>query len=180
MTIENLLNEVKTVMGSRLTSPNDHKRSYERNHFHLSSLTQRFAYPEVDDTLKQLNVNHVWKSTPARNGKKVILPSIVYDSVVERIPTNELQTSRFFGAKKLITEDEHFNTDNLDAELDKMRARIQRQQKLIKNTKVASMLYDEIQTNNEQLKFEYVEIVKNGLEDEHLLDLLKGNFVENS
>ena len=42
------------------------------------------------------------------------------------------------------------------------------------------MLYDEIQTNNEQLKFEYVEIVKNGLEDEHLLDLLKGNFVENS
>mgnify|MGYP001007190223 FL=1 len=36
MTIENLLNEVKTVMGSRLTSPNDHKRSYERNHLHLS------------------------------------------------------------------------------------------------------------------------------------------------
>ena len=43
-----------------------------------------------------------------------------------------------------------------------------------KNSKVTKSLFEEIETNDDQLKFEYIQMVRNGKEQEHMKYLLEG------
>ena len=69
---------------------------------------------------------------------------------------------------------ENISEKNKDMEIEIMTKNAQNDESKPKNPKILKALYEDLITNNDQLKFEYIEMVRRGKEHEHMVYLLQG------
>ena len=81
-----------------------------------------------------------------------------------------------FGKKNLFEND--FSSEPDDSTVKKLMMEQSERRMQANNSKVAKILFEEIDTNDDQLKYEYIQMVKSGKEEEHMTYLLQGdNFI---
>jgi len=79
-----------------------------------------------------------------------------------------------FGKKSFVEETDCVSEPD-DSTVKKLMLEQSEKRMQANNSKVAKVLYEEIDTNDDQLKYEYIQMVKNGKEEEHMRYLLRGN-----
>ncbi len=106
--------------------------------------------------------------------KSAFLP-IMFSPIEEKYPSNRVQYPEFaaiFG-KQGVRSDGELYTEPDDSIAKKLMTEQSEKRVQANNTKVMKVLFEEIDSNDDQLKFEYIQMVKNGKEDEHMTYLLQ-------
>ena len=99
----------------------------------------------------------------------------MFSPIEEKYPSNRVQYPDFdaiFG-KQGVRSDGDFFPESDDSVAKKLMADQNDKRVQANNTKVMKVLFEEIDSNDDQLKFEYIQMVKNGKEDEHMTYLLQ-------
>ena len=108
--------------------------------------------------------------------RSAFLP-IIFNPTEESYKTQPNEVEDFetiFGKKGNADEYELISEPNED-KIKEMMSKNAEQKVQTKNTRVTKSLYEELDTNDDQLKYEYIQMVKSGKEQEHMLYLLQGN-----
>lgn len=107
--------------------------------------------------------------------KSAFLP-IIFSPIDDRLQAKNGDIAGYdsiFG-KKEYKKEEIFDFETEENNLKKAALNQNGKKVIAKNAKVTKSLFEEIETNDEQLKFEYIQMVKNGKEQEHMKYLLEG------
>ena len=99
----------------------------------------------------------------------------MFSPIEDKYPSNRVQYPDFpaiFGKQGVRSEGEFYSEPD-DSIAKKLMNEQSEKRVQANNTKVMKVLFEEIDSNDDQLKFEYIQMVKNGKEDEHMTYLLQ-------
>ena len=116
-------------------------------------------------SLRRTNAEFRWKASPTKPGVQVNPKhvEILYDPIATTVTeAQDMDYNVFAMNDKELNAD--INMDSSDFKHDLARMKIESEKNKIqsKSTKLIRSLYEDIKTENDQLKYEYIEMVKNG------------------
>lgn len=130
-------------------------------------------------SLKRTNTEFRWK-TSQKSGTQGSSRhvEILYDPVATVVTeSQDVDFNVFTPSEKELIPDINMDSSGFKQEIARMKIKTDKNKISARSAKFARALYEDIKTENDQLKYEYIEMVKNGKEKEHLMFLLTGPHV---